>query len=365
MKRIIYCVIPTFTLLSSAPRLRMDTFVSYFKKDDQTCVLPLFQPSPCSIIRSQISMGSMLLSTIKKYKTLYPHAQHIIFHRSSLFFPWLIVAKYLFSCRIIQDFHTFYWFEKYSKKQWSSFLFFILPEYITIFLSDVIVSVSSGITNYIVPKILRKKTITIPNALSTEEMKDFFDTPLPRGITVDTDTMRVCFVGNAGQWMDMDMVCEAVKKVPEITLYIIGDGEALYEKNMVNTDRIRYMGRLSHKETLACMKYMDAFITPYTHRYQPSQITQYYAAKKNREYIFFKKPIIVGDVPAKDELFATNTGIFLYDPKQVSSLIQAFKDLCTPELYRKKSEEIKNHGASIFLEELVVNSGFESVFNIP
>ncbi|KND50769.1 MAG: glycogen(starch) synthase [Parcubacteria bacterium C7867-001] len=78
--------------------------------------------------------------------------------------------------------------------------------------------------------------------------------------TVPDHGSYVVTVGRLVPWKGVAGVIDAVSRIPNLSLVVIGDGPEKEELARRSSDKIRFLGALPHSETLAYLKHADALI---------------------------------------------------------------------------------------------------------
>lgn len=355
----IICVLPRYTKRSTAPWLRMEAFHQFFAGRGATEPQLISPETPTAFFRAVQESGTALLATLRKEKEPV-----VVFHRSAILWPWLLIAKYRYKAIIIQDFHGMYWRERWIRKKFLSALFFGIHEAITTRLSHHVVAVSRAVASQLA-NTSKDRVAIIPNGISVEELSaTVASTTIPDDVQplLNTQTKKVGFVGNADVWFDFQFVLDAAKPVDNVELFLIGDGPALsaIEEEAKGNPSIHLLGRRPHPQAMAILSKMDAFITPYNPDYPYSQVPGHYAVKKNKEYLYFEKPLFVSDVPAKDEFLVGSDAVWWYNPAELSTLTRALSELSDDKVYQRKRAATTALSSEISLVDLIKRSALGS-----
>ena len=170
--------------------------------------------------------------------------------------------------------------------------------------SDHIVSVSSGLQEYILKIAEQAKVSVIPNGVSLENF-DAANSSVDwrRKLTRHPETDFVIgFVGSIKPWHGVDLLIDAFAKLyahdEEFSLCIVGNGDKNYQSQLEEQcrekglkKRVMFFGAVPYDSIPAVMKSMDVLVAPY-----PEMENFYFSPLKIFEYMASGRPIVSSSI---------------------------------------------------------------------
>jgi glycosyltransferase involved in cell wall biosynthesis len=157
------------------------------------------------------------------------------------------------------------------------------------------------------------------------------------------------FVGTMNRWQGIpaliDVIPDVLTSQPTAVFLLVGDGEFRQQleehvRKTGYTDRVRFTGKVAHKNVPNYINAMDITILPDSNTYgSPMKIF---------EYMAMKKAIIAPDVEPVREIMAHNSTGLIIDRSHAFQLSTAIKDLVT----NKSKRDLLSENA---LEYVVLN----------
>lgn len=160
--------------------------------------------------------------------------------------------------------------------------------------------------------------------------------------------------------MCVEDMCEAMRYLPGCEGVIIGWGKdaGQYVKKYEGLTNLRFAGRLPPEEAYAILKKSDVCVLPYCGDYKYSRIPGYFCTRKALEYTVAGKPIVVADIPGKEERLVDGHNCLFYrpgDPKDLADKAMAL--LSDGPLYEKLRSNNEAQAQSFTWGRVVEGSG--------
>lgn len=344
IKRRVYIILNTFNYNETvAPTLRFSMLQKYIIRKKKTCVVIWPEKNKGTLLNNLITCRKLLVFLCKNTKDT-----NTIIFRDTLISPFLAILKPIFRLEIYNEFHGYYHIElKNQKKKYLSHIAYIFDK-ISTYIADKILSVSMGLSQSQINQ-YANKTILVPNwidkevltkTLTTIELDDRLDMMIKK----DSNEIKIWFAGNAAEWFNLEEVIDEVWNQSQISLYIIGKWYNFdYLKSKIkisNYTNIKFIDNLVNTQTILFLNQMSVLITPYNFDFPFSNIPYFFSSKKNKEYIFLRKPILMPDVPWIDYIFKDELWICKYH-KVKWNLLKNIKKLEKKEFYQEKIKELQ------------------------
>lgn len=304
-------------------------------------------------------LGYIFLAYIRIIKTILSNPVSVCIIRgydTALLFP---ILK-LFGIYVVYDFHGFVYLEQYQKGRKLRSITTSFFEYICLSLSNAIITTTDGFKSQIYR--YSWKCISIPNGIDriNKNISSSYNIMIPR------NKRTIVFIGNWEQDMKIEDICESMKYLRDCICYIIGHG---YNANKITEkylgyDNIVFTGRIDPKHAYEYLKKADVCILPYDINSVRSQIYGLHCARKTIEYLYFGKPIIVSNVPAKESFLVEYENCLLYDsgnPKDLANRIATL--LNNGDLYNNIRANNLELSKKFFWDILVKNSGLIEIIS--
>jgi glycosyltransferase involved in cell wall biosynthesis len=228
----------------------------------------------------------------------------------------------LMGLKVIYDFHGLVAEGHADEGRYLRSLFSRHFEVLMLKLSDKVLVVSEGIRRQF--PWLAEKCLYLPNGMDLEKME------MARGDVecLPGDKKSLCFIGNWEPFMRVEDMCEAMRYLEGCEGFIIGWGKDAdnYVKKYEGLSNLTFTGRLSPEEAYAILKKCNVCVLPYAGDYKYSRIPGYFCTRKALEYTVAGKPIVVADIPGKEERLADGHNCLFYkpgDPKDLADKVMA------------------------------------------
>jgi len=105
---------------------------------------------------------------------------------------------------------------------------------------------------------------------------------------VEIDHPRIGFIGHVGSWIDLDLVKEVAKRIPEYQWCILGYASYSARKQFISLANIHFLGIQPYYSLPNWMAFMDVLVAPY------NQSAQEFVSGSSKiyDYFFSGKPIV-------------------------------------------------------------------------
>ncbi|MCV2886041.1 glycosyltransferase family 4 protein [Aestuariibacter sp. AA17] len=281
-----------------------------------------------------IELAYSIWAFLKLAKAIKSHKPDFIYERYNLFCPAGIWAKKWFKIPLLSEVNAPL-FEERGKYDGISLK--KLAKWSERYVwrnADKVLPVTDVLADHIRAEgVPESRICVIPNGINTEAFIDKqYDNPLP----VDTsDKIVVGFVGFCREWHGLDKIVELLALPGNESLFflLIGDGPAVASikdtaKQAGIEDRIYITGLVNRDD-------MPAWLTPIDIALQPA-VVAYASPLKMLEYMATAKAIVAPDSPNIRELLTHQENALLFDPKDMSSFVQACQTLATDDALRTR-----------------------------
>ncbi len=260
----------------------------------------------------------------------------------------------LLDLKIIYDFHGLVAEEHADEKRYLRSFFSRSFEMLMLRLSDKVLVVSGGIGKQF--PWLADKCLYLPNGIDVEKMKKAC---VNVGFLAG-DKKSICFIGNWEPFMHVGDVCEAMRYLAGCEGFIIGWGKDAghYVKKYEALKNLKFTGRLPPEEAYAILKKCDVCVLPYGDDYKHARIPGYFCTRKALEYTVAGKPIVVADIPGKEERLVNGHNCLFYrpgDPKDLADKVMTL--LNDRQLYEKLRSNNEARAPSFAWGRIVESSG--------
>lgn len=154
-------------------------------------------------------------------------------------------------------------------------------------------------------------------------------------IELNSDDTNLFFPAFPRTFKNHSIIIEALESKlvdSSVKIFFTLDGKENMTSNAIkekakNIDQIRFLGALTHKQTLAFLNRCDGLVFP-------SKIETWGLPITEAKY--FNKPIIVSDLPYAAETVGDYEKVFWFDPYDSDSLVTAINKLVNEESYDSK-----------------------------
>lgn len=232
-----------------------------------------------------------------------------------------VLLSKIFRTKSFFDFHGFVWHEEiYRGHRVKSMLTRVL-EKICVRYSYLIITQNKN--NFRIAKFLNKNVILLENGIDPDIYMNVRATKnILLKYKISSSKPIIGFIGNWENWMKIEDVLKASQYVPNTTFVIVGAGRRFdyYQQKYKN---IIFTGKIQHNDVVQLLHHFFVCIAPYS----GDDIMFYKSAVKTIEYIAAGKPIIVSDVPGKDEFLVPNKNCLTYEPGNPQSLAKKIQIL--------------------------------------
>ena len=277
------------------------------------------------------------------YRKFFKKYKVIVCRTVQLFGCWTgLVFKLLYGTKLIL--RQGYQFSKFARNEHTFLMYFLgsLVELLCYWLADAVIVTSLNDKEYIVRRyyVNPHKIYVIPNWVDTSLFK-----PLP---SVAKERGRVVFVGRLELQKNLLALVEAVKHIPSVRLYIIGNGslrgvlEAKIRRK--NTNNVVLLGPIPHDKLPWELNKSEIFILPSLWEGHPKTLIEAMACGL---------PVIGSNVEGIRELIKDGYNGVLCEPTSKSIREVILRLLRDPELRRRLSENARRF--------VIENFSFENI----
>lgn len=140
-------------------------------------------------------------------------------------------------------------------------------------------------------KFNQEKTHVIPHGVDFE----LFSRQVPRAPELIANRPVAGFYGSLASWLDIDLICETAKRLPNWTFLMIGTVSTNISR-LLATSNIILLGPRKHTELASYSQYWSASLLPFRNTEQ----IQACNPLKLREYLAAGSPVISTEFPALD-----------------------------------------------------------------
>ncbi|MBF0568185.1 MAG: glycosyltransferase family 4 protein [Nitrospirae bacterium] len=167
-------------------------------------------------------------------------------------------------------------------------------------------------------------SITIPDAVRG----DVFDAASAYG---KRHQGYIFYAGGLYRWKGIDLLIEAMGRLPGETLVVAGGGQWLKRLGELRrladslglAGRVNFVGQLSHAEVLKYMREAKIAVVPNL----AESVSVYSSPLKMFEYMASGCPIVASDIPGIREILTDGKDAVFFTPGDVQSLVAAIKIL--------------------------------------
>jgi glycosyltransferase involved in cell wall biosynthesis len=147
-----------------------------------------------------------------------------------------------------------------------------------------------------------------------------------------SDAVVVGWAGILREWHGVDLLLQAVARVPDLKLLIVGDGpdRARLEsviRRLELDDRVRFTGRVSHDEVVRYIGAVDIAVSS-------ADRTGYASPMKLLEYMAMERPTVAPRSRNIEDLIDDGVDGILFEPDNEQALATAFRRLAADESLR-------------------------------
>lgn len=186
-----------------------------------------------------------------------------------------------------------------------------------------VVAVSEPLKQKIIEMgIAKEKIVVIPNGVNTQHFKPMDQRQCREHLHLSLDKKYVIFIGNLTPVKGVKYLIEAFQYLPkDIILNLIGDGELQAQleqrvKELNFSDRINFIGRVSHDAVPYWMNAADIFCLPSLNEGCPNVVLEALACKT---------PVVATKVGAIPELLPTEDYGILTEPENSKMLAHSIQ----------------------------------------
>ncbi|MBI4230540.1 MAG: glycosyltransferase family 4 protein [Planctomycetes bacterium] len=226
--------------------------------------------------------------------------------------------------------------------------FYLFSERVCCRLSQWVVCVSPGIRDHVVRRyaLPSHKVVVVPNGVASIFFEHRDRARARERFGMGIDQLWLCFAGGLYPWHGVDLVVEALAKLPpkadSVHFMIAGDGpeqEALQRRaaELGVSHRIHWIGRVTHEEIPDLLAAADMGCM----LFRPVRSIAG-APLKLVEYLTAGLPVLVSDVPGcREAVLETGAGILVDrpSPDSVAEAIARFAE--DPGMWRSRAERAR------------------------
>jgi len=192
-------------------------------------------------------------------------------------------------------------------------------------LADDLMAVSQGLIDDL-PLKIRKKAFLVSNGVDLDGFSDKIDPALLKRYDIPASFL-VGFVGNWMEWVDVDCLLEASRKLRKgIKVIIIGKcyGDMELDSLKKRYPEVIFTGRIPHHEVLQFLSRIDLAILPY----KKVNVLKHLSVRKTFEYLAAGKPLVMSrsDMNEREFLIEEKNAIY-YEPEDSADLARAIEEL--------------------------------------
>lgn len=299
-----------------------------------------------------ISLGLKTINFINKNRINY------CIIRSPLLFFFIPYFKFR-RIKIILDFHG------YNYKYFPNNIFYCVSEPFLTWYSDYILVVSEGVKTQLSEK-NKKKILNFPNGVDTKSFSNNLSETereiILNKYCIPENKKLVGFVGHNIVEFKIEDLLKCAKYInSDSHILIVGGGFNSFRKEYKKSN-ITFTGPISHEDAIKLVKLIEICVTPYNAEWWPSNIHDYYRARKMFEYLATGKPIVIADIKGREKFLKINENVLLYEPSNYRELANKINFLLENEdIAIKMGENNKKLAEKFDWEQLLVNSGLIEV----
>lgn len=226
---------------------------------------------------------------------------------------------------------------------------YLFSERLSCRLSQHVVCVSPGIRDHVVRRyrLSPARVSVVPNGVASIFFERRDRVAARRRFGMRDDQLWLCFAGGLYPWHGVDLVVEALAKLPpsvdSVHFMIAGDGpeqESLVRRarELGISGRIRWIGRMTHEEIPDLLAAADMGCM----LFRPVRSIAGAPLKLN-EYLTAGLPVLVSDVPGcREAVLETGAGILVDrpSPDSVAEAIALFAQ--SPQAWRRRAEAVRD-----------------------
>ncbi len=226
--------------------------------------------------------------------------------------------------------------------------FYLFSERVCCRLSQRVICVSPGIRDHVVRRysLPAHKVSVVPNGVASIFFEHRDRAQARKRFGMRDDQLWLCFAGGLYPWHGVDLVVEALAKLPpkadSVNFMIAGDGpeqEALQRRaaELGVSRRIHWIGRVTHEEVPDLLAAADMGCM----LFRPVRSIAGAPLKLN-EYLTAGLPVLVSDVPGcREAVLETGAGILVDrpSPDSVAEAIARFSE--DPGMWRARAERAR------------------------
>ncbi|MBN4066524.1 glycosyltransferase family 4 protein [Simkania negevensis] len=164
--------------------------------------------------------------------------------------------------------------------------------------------------------------------------------PLPN-VLMSEEALRVMYVGQLYAGQGVELLLEALKRVPGVVLDLVGGKENEVDafkkqaKVLEIADRVVFHGFCSPHLLPSVVERADAFVAPF----EKSGRMPYVAHTKLLEYAEWGRPVVASDLPVVQEHFPEGKGALLFSPGDPEALAACLVRLQDAQVRQKLQRE--------------------------
>lgn len=141
------------------------------------------------------------------------------------------------------------------------------------------------------------------------------------------------YVGTIEKWFDFNTILEVLNSFPDLHLVLLGPGK----NNVIDHERIHYMGIIQHKELFSILDHSKALVMPFI----VNELIRSVNPVKLYEYIYSGKPVIA---PRYGESLKFEPFVQLYNnADEFKNIINSLPELCQKINLKKCRDFVKDN----------------------
>lgn len=292
----------------------------------------------------------------KAFRSIINKRPQFLYIRSLYFSLIFGIFRPFFNYQIIYETHGFSYKEQQYKKAYRKAN---IIKYIESFNLNKLVSYVVTNTPFLAREIeihfpFKGKAFPIMNGLDFSEFEPDKKTDIKK-----RDKFWLGFIGNWEHWIAIEDLLKISEMQDDYTIVIVGEGYNYHEMRE-KYHKVNFIGKVPKQKALEYLFLFDCCISPWSE----DKVFREKSARKTYEYLAAGKPIIVSDVPGKEDFLINEKHCLLYEPGNAGALLNAVNTLYNNKSLQKQiSENNRQLAYEYTWEEIIKRSGLNTIFN--
>mgnify|MGYP003963805549 CR=1 FL=1 len=248
------------------------------------------------------------------------------------------LIKPLFRYKIIYETHGFsYKEQRYRGEHIRSFLTKILENFNLKYVVDFVVTNTKPLLESIALEYkINNKVFCVSNGIDLQEFEKLDE------IYKGENERWIGFVGNWESWIRIEDLLKVSELSKIYKVIVVGEGRG-YKKFKKEYPHVVFTGKISKHKALSYLKNMDICVSPWS----SNAIFNEKSARKTFEYMALGKPIVVSNVPGKEEFLVEGENCEFYTPEDPDSLLKKVDELMSN---KERYDYISNNNKKLSLD---------------